>query len=138
MITVSRQDYSVVDANPTITKTQTSGISYFYEALLTTNNVFSVVFGDESDSNGIIFHPIKASLCKVTGLSASGGTAIITVEWKEIVNIYQNSVLDIPKFIRQCSIETSGIDGDNLASFSLQILYRRADVSSKKQIIHAV
>ena len=131
-ITVSSIDGQFV---PNVTQTITSGVSYFYEAIFTRDNVYTVIFSDETNADGVLFIPVKINICKVTDLNNQAGGVVATVEGK--VNAMFNSPVsvDIPKFIRQISLETVNIfeTGD----FSIQILFRKESISSKKQIIHA-
>lgn len=121
---------------PDVTQTITSGVSYFYEAIFERDNVYTVIFSDETNGDGVLFIPVKINICKVGGLNNQSGGVIATIEGK--VNAMFNSPVsvDIPKFIRQISIETTNIF--ETGNFSMQILYRKESIASHKQIIHAV
>lgn len=134
-ITISSIDGEFV---PDVSQVITSGVSYYYECIFTRSNVYTVLFSNETNGDGVLFTPVKISICKTNGKMIESAV-LLTVEGKATANVYNNLDIDIPKFIRQASIETVGLEGDSgNANYSLQVLFRRLDISSKKQIIHAV
>ena len=136
MITVTSSTGTNIDRD--ITKVKTSGVSYFYEAIFSDKNdddIFDVLLTEDFEG-GEIFVPVRANLAKVSLFSNSGGGAILTVEGRYSANVNNPVSVEIPKFIRHLTVETVGIS--ETGRFALQVLYRRADVSTHKQIIHAV
>jgi len=117
------------------TKIVTSSASYFYTVDLSDNDNYQVQMSDESDTNGIFFAPSKMIIRTQGGNS---GFAVATVETSKVCNSTIPVIdFDIPAFIRTANIVVDGITevGGRL---TLEVSFRRRDISKHKQVIHTV
>jgi len=126
------------DVNIEVVKSKTSGVSFFYEAIFRgslIDNAYSVLFSNEME-DGVNFVPVRASVTKVSNISNTSASFSVICETRKTASVYKDVDVEIPKFIRAINLETRSIS--ETGDWSFQIAYRREDVSTHKQVIHAI